>query len=132
MALSSRNVYLGERRRGVATVLHRALKAAEAAYAGGGREREVVLGAARRVAEEVLGEQMALAPEERVRFEVDYLALSDPTTMEELEVVDPAKGGILSGAIRMLPVEAPQEGEDLGHSGGPLVRLIDNIILPPS
>lgn len=132
LALSSRNVYLGERRRGVATVLFRALKAAEEAYAGGGRDREVVLGAARRVAEKVLAEQMALTPEERVRFEVDYLALSDPTTMEELEVVDPAKGGILSGAIRMLPVEAPREGEDLGHSGGPLVRLIDNIILPPS
>lgn len=132
LALSSRNVYLGERRRGVATVLFRALRAAEEAYKGGGREREVVLGAARRVAEEVLAEQMALAPGERVRFEVDYLALSDPTTMEELDVVDPAKGGILSGAIRMLPVEAPREGEDLGHSGGPLVRLIDNIILPPS
>lgn len=132
LALSSRNVYLGERRRGVATVLFRALRAAEEAYKGGGREREVVLGAARRVAEEVLAEQMALAPGERVRFEVDYLALSDPTTMEELDLVDPAKGGILSGAIRMLPVEAPREGEDLGHSGGPLVRLIDNIILPPS
>ncbi|KAK1831846.1 hypothetical protein QBC39DRAFT_350298 [Podospora conica] len=132
LALSSRNVYLGERRRRVATVLHRALTAAEAAYQGGGRDRETVLGAARRVAEEVLAEQMALAPGKRVKFEVDYLALSDPMTMEELEVVDPAKGGILSGAIRMLPVEEPQEGEDLGHSGGPLVRLIDNIILPPS
>jgi pantoate--beta-alanine ligase len=52
--------------------------------------------------------------------------------MEELTVIDPAKGGILSGAVRMLPVESPQEGEDLGHSGGPLVRLIDNIILQPS
>ncbi|KAK1759243.1 pantothenate synthetase [Echria macrotheca] len=132
LALSSRNVYLGERRRRVATVLYKALRAAEAAYAGGARDRETVLGAANKVVEEVLAEQMALAPEQRVTFEVDYISLADPSTMEELVVVDPAKGGILSGAIRMLPVEAPQPGEDLGHSGGPLVRLIDNIILAPS
>ncbi|KAK0641493.1 pantoate-beta-alanine ligase-like protein [Cercophora newfieldiana] len=132
LALSSRNVYLGERRRGVATVLHRALKAAEAAYASGARDRETVLGAAKKVADDTLSAQMALAPEKRVKFEIDYISLADPTTMEELTVVDPAKGGILSGAVRMLPVEAPQEGEDLGHSGGPLVRLIDNIILQPS
>ena len=132
LALSSRNVYLGERRRKVATVLHRALKAAEATYVGGARDRETVLGAARQVADGVLAEQMALAPEKRVKFEIDYISLADPATMQELSVVDPAKGGILSGAVRMLPVEAPQEGEDLGHSGGPLVRLIDNIIIPPS
>ncbi|KAK0627296.1 pantoate-beta-alanine ligase-like protein [Immersiella caudata] len=132
LALSSRNVYLGERRRGVATVLNRALKAAEAAYMEGAQDRETVLGAAKKVAVDVLNEQTALAPEKRVKFEIDYISLADPMTMEELTVVDPAKGGILSGAVRMLPVEAPQEGEDLGHSGGPLVRLIDNIILQPS
>lgn len=132
LALSSRNVYLGERRRAVATVLNRALKAAEAAYLGGARDRETVLGAAKKIADDVLNEEMALAPEKRVKFEIDYISLSDPTTMEELTVVDPEIGGILSGAIRMLPVEAPQEAEDLGHSGGPLVRLIDNIILQPS
>jgi pantoate--beta-alanine ligase len=132
LALSSRNVYLGERRRAVATVLYRALRAAEEAYGGGARDRATVLGAAEKLVDEALAEQMAGAPEKRVRFEVDYISLADPDTMEELEVVDPAKGGILSGAIKMLPVEDPQEGEDLGHSGGPAVRLIDNIILPPA
>ena len=132
LALSSRNVYLGERRRAVATVLHRALRAAEDAYGAGGRERAAVLGAAEKSVADALAGQMALAPEERVRFEVDYISLADPDTMEELQVVDPARGGILSGAIKMLPVEAPREGEDLGHSGGPAVRLIDNIILPPA
>ncbi len=131
LALSSRNVYLGTRRRAVATVLSKALRAAEAAYAGGARDRETILGAAKKVTEDVLSEQMALAPEERVRFEVDYISLADPETMQELTEVNPTKGGILSGAIRMLQVEAPQEGEDLGHSGGPPVRLIDNIILQP-
>ncbi|KLU82351.1 pantoate-beta-alanine ligase [Magnaporthiopsis poae ATCC 64411] len=74
---------------------------------------------------------MALPPSSRVVFELDYISLADPDTMEELDVIDPARGGILSGAIKMLPVEEPQEGEDLGHSGGPAVRLIDNIILNP-
>jgi len=132
LALSSRNVYLGARRRRVATVLNTALKAAETQYVQhGARTREEILGAANKVAQETLAAQMALAPEDRVRFEVDYISLADPTTMMELEMVDPGKGGILSGAVKMLPVEAPQPGEDLGHSGGPAVRLIDNIILQP-
>ncbi|KAJ4300603.1 pantoate-beta-alanine ligase [Collariella sp. IMI 366227] len=119
------------RRRAVATVLYKALRAAEEAYKSGSRGRTAVLGAAEKMLEETLAEQMALAPGKRVRFEVDYISLADPDTMEELSVVDTAKGGILSGAVRMLPVEDLQEGEDLGHSGGPLVRLIDNIILQP-
>lgn len=131
LALSSRNVYLGERRRAVATVLYQALRAAEEAYKSGERDRSAVLGAAEKSVNDALAKQMALGPEKRVQFEVDYISLADPDTMEELQVVDPAKGGILSGAVKMLPVEAPQEGEDLGHSGGPAVRLIDNIILQP-
>ncbi|KAI0177957.1 pantoate-beta-alanine ligase [Pestalotiopsis sp. NC0098] len=132
LALSSRNVYLGERRREVATVLSRALRAAESEYASGKRDRESILGAASKVTTDILNEQMALAPEQRVKYEVDYIALSDPDTMLELTEVDSTKGGILSGAIKMLPVESPQPGEDLGHSGGPSVRLIDNIVLKPT
>ncbi|KAH8895688.1 Nucleotidylyl transferase [Thozetella sp. PMI_491] len=132
LALSSRNVYLGERRRQVATVLHRALTTAEAQYQGGALDREAILGPAKQLVKDVLQEQMALAPGARVQFEIDYISLADPDTMTELERVDPAKGGILSGAVKMLPVEEPQEGEDLGHSGGPAVRLIDNTILKPT
>lgn len=132
LALSSRNVYLGPRRRAVATVLHRALRVAEAQYLrGGALDRDSILGAARGVAETTLAEQLALAPEERARFEVDYISLADPASMEELSVVDPKVGAVLSGAVKMLPVEVALPGEDLGHSGGPAVRLIDNIILEP-
>ncbi|GKT47508.1 pantothenate synthetase [Colletotrichum spaethianum] len=132
LALSSRNVYLGERRRRVATVLHRALKAAEEKYHQGVLDRETILGAANQVAANVLSEQSKLAPKDRVTFEVDYISLADPDSMQEINTVVPTKGGILSGAIKMLPVEEPQPGEDLGHSGGPVVRLIDNIILKPN
>ncbi|KAI1640109.1 pantoate-beta-alanine ligase [Biscogniauxia mediterranea] len=132
LALSSRNVYLGERRRKIATVLNRALKAAEMQYLNGVLDQESILKAATAVTTDTLNEQMALAPENRVLYEVDYISLADPSTMEELTEVDPKVGGILSGAIKMLPVESPQPGEDLGHSGGPAVRLIDNIMLQPS
>lgn len=131
LALSSGNVYLGDRRRAVATVLHDALKMAKTAYKSGARDRAAVLGLAERYVKQVQGSQMALGPERRVRIEVDYLSLSDVDTMEELEVVDATKGGILSGAIWMLPVDGIREGEDLGCGNGPPVRLIDNIILPP-
>ncbi|ORY59731.1 pantoate-beta-alanine ligase-like protein [Pseudomassariella vexata] len=132
LALSSRNVYLGARRRQAATVLSRALRAAEKQYLDGAFDRESILGAATAVTTDTLSEQMTLSPEKRVKFEVDYISLADPETMEELTEVDPKNGGILSGALKMLPVESPQEGEDLGHSGGPAVRLIDNIVLKPS
>ncbi|EFQ30547.1 pantoate-beta-alanine ligase [Colletotrichum graminicola] len=132
LALSSRNVYLGERRRKVATVLHRALKAAEGTYQQGALDRDAILGAANRVAADVLSEQSRLAPKDRVMFEVDYISLADPDSMQEINTVVPTKGGILSGAVKMLPVEEPQPDEDLGHNNGPAVRLIDNIILKPN
>ncbi|KAI1261077.1 pantoate-beta-alanine ligase-like protein [Xylariaceae sp. FL1019] len=132
LALSSRNVYLGERRRKAATVLNRALRAAEEQYRSGSLDRDSVLGAANATAANALNEQMSMDPEYRVIFVVDYISLADPSTMEEVTQIDPTVGAILSGAMKMLPVEAAQPGEDLGHSGGPAVRLIDNIVLKPS
>jgi pantoate--beta-alanine ligase len=134
LALSSRNVYLGTRRRQVAIVLSQALRVAEAAYlreGAGCLSREELLGPAHALATLLLREQFQLEPRARVRFEIDYLSLADPVTMLEVATVDPTRGAILSGAVRMLPVEDPQPGEDLGLSGGPAVRLIDNIILHP-
>jgi len=131
LALSSRNVYLGARRRRVATVLSRALRAAADVFRAGERGRGAILGAANHVTASTLAEEERKPEAKRVRFEVDYISLSDPDTMEEVEVADPDRGAILSGAIKMLPVEQPQDGEDLGHSNGPAVRLIDNIILEP-
>ncbi|KAI1336636.1 pantoate-beta-alanine ligase [Xylariaceae sp. FL0016] len=132
LALSSRNVYLGTRRRKVGIVLNRALKAAEDQYTRGALDRDSILKAAHAVVVHTLNEQMALPPEKRVQYEFDYISLADPYTMQEINEIDPQVGGILSGAVKMLPVESPQLGEDLGHSGGPAVRLIDNIRLEAS
>lgn len=131
LALSSRNVYLGTRRRKVAPVLIRALRAAEKSYMDGAVDAGEIVPAALKVILDTMGQQMRLSMKEGVMFELDYVSLADPDTMEEIEEVDPAKGATLSGAIKMLPVYEAQEGEDLGHNNGPPVRLIDNIILPP-
>ncbi|OCK90232.1 pantothenate synthetase [Cenococcum geophilum 1.58] len=132
LAMSSRNVYLGARRRAVATVLSHALRRAEEQYAKGKRSRGDILWPANEHADRVAAEQEELAPGRRARFEVDYLSLADPDTMEEVEEVDEKRGAILSGAIKMMPVEEPQQGEDCGVGDGMIaVRLIDNIILKP-
>jgi pantoate--beta-alanine ligase len=130
LAMSSRNMYLGTRRRTVATVLSKVLRAAETGYLRGHRSRDDLLGPANELARLLFIEQQQLALEERALFEFGYISLTDPETMEELDIVDESRGAILSGAVRMFPVEAPRAGEDLGF-GGPSVRLIDNIILKP-
>ena len=131
LAMSSRNVYLGVRRRARATVLSETLKVAEARWKSGCRTREEIMGPAEEYVRSVQAAEEAKPASERVRFEIGYLSLADPDTLEELEVVDAGRGAVLSGAFKMLPVEEAGEGEDLGLSGGPAVRLIDNIILKP-
>lgn len=132
LALSSRNVYLGTRRRNVGIVLNQSLRKAEAEYKAGRRKRGDILWKANDHANSIVVEQDSLDPSKRARFEVDYISLADPETMEEIDEIDATKGAILSGAVKMLPVEQPHEGEDLGVGGGQIpVRLIDNIILEP-
>lgn len=132
LALSSRNVYLGARRRSVGIVLNQALRKAEAQYKAGKRSRGDILWPAADHGDATLLKQESLEPRKRAKFEVDYISLADPETMEEVEQVDETRGAILSGAVKMLPVEEPQEGENLGIGGGQIpVRLIDNIVLAP-
>ncbi|KAJ5106877.1 hypothetical protein N7456_003552 [Penicillium angulare] len=132
LALSSRNVYLGDRRRAVGLTIYRALKAAEESYLAGKTSRADILGAARAITEQVLSQQNALSPSERALFEVDYISLADPETLEELDVVEPTRGGVLSAALKMAPLEETNAGENCGLGDGKVaVRLIDNMILQP-
>ena len=129
LAMSSRNVYLGEQRRRQATILFRALKAAEAVYESGDYSRHSMLAAAETVvATEVLANKKSPSTS-KAPFDFVYLSLADPSEMDEIEgVVDPTRGAILSGAVKMMPVLAPQNDEERAQKP---VRLIDNIILKP-
>ena len=130
LAMSSRNVYLGERRRKVALVLLDSFREVHKVFAKGARKRRYLYNAAIDKLSAVEKQQYALPRDKRVRFEIDYISIADPDTMDELEEVNPERGAIVSGAIKMLPVEEPQEGEDTGLGGGTsTVRLIDNIKL---
>lgn len=130
LAMSSRNVYLGERRRKVALVLLESFREVQTVFAKGARKRRFLYNAAIEKLSIVKKQQDALPREKRARFEIDYISITDPDTLDELEEVDPERGAILSGAIKMLPLEEPQEGEDTGLGGGTTtVRLIDNIRL---
>ncbi|KAL4802377.1 hypothetical protein BDV18DRAFT_147393 [Aspergillus unguis] len=132
LAMSSRNVYLGARRRAVGLVLYTALKAAEGAYKAGKLSRGEILDAANKITQDVLAKQHSLSESERALFEVDYISLADPDSLDEVNVVDPTKGAILSGAIKMAPLEKTNSGEECGLGDGMVpVRLIDNLIFEP-
>ncbi|MCJ1283225.1 pantothenate synthase [Xylographa opegraphella] len=129
LAMSSRNVYLGDRRRRIANIIYKAMQASQMAWSKGKRSRRELLGPALGVAESIQNTQRALPPSERAGFEVDYVSLADPTTLEEIQSVDEERGAILSAAVVMQPVEEPQSGEYLGLGRGLTpVRLIDNRI----
>lgn len=100
LAMSSRNSYLGPEERRAATVLYRALKAAEARWNDG--ERGV----------EALRETLLAVLAEEPRARVDYMAVADPDTFA------PLTGAIEGSALLLLAVHV-----------GP-ARLIDNLRLP--
>lgn len=130
LAMSSRNVYLGTRRRAVAPVLQRALQAIQNASADGIRTRKDLLAAAFLLTSSVQQTQRNLPPSERAMFEVDYFSIADPRTMTELDEVKAEDHPIISGAITMLPILEPRKGENLGLGDAKTgVRLIDNIRL---
>lgn len=128
LAMSSRNMYLGERRRAVAPLLQGALRAAEREYIEGRRSRTEMFGAAIQFLEV---ERLRLPDRglAGVRFELDYVSVADVEEMNEIKgQVDPSRGAIISGALKMLPVDDPKTEEEKAQKA---VRLIDNIILAP-
>jgi pantoate--beta-alanine ligase len=85
LAMSSRNAYLNPDQRRAATVLYRALKAAETAHDAGRRHAETL----RRLMEE------AIAGEPLARLQ--YASCADPDTLQELE--GPVDRALLSLAV---------------------------------
>jgi pantoate--beta-alanine ligase len=85
LALSSRNKYLNAAERQAATVLHRALRAAQAAFAAGersgGRLRALM--------------QVEIEAEPLARLQ--YVSCADPLTLQELDLI--TNGALLSMAV---------------------------------
>ena len=130
LALSSRNVFLGSRRRAAATILFRSLRAAQEAYDAGCRDASILTQKARAVADAGQADQMSLEPQRRVRYEVDYIQVVDPVNFQPCQHVSQSSGAIVCGALKMLPVEEAEANENLGQAGVSIpVRLIDNILL---
>lgn len=101
LAMSSRNSYLDAPQRAAATVLITALRAAEAAWGSGESDGDRL----RAEMSAVLTAEPLAAP--------DYASVAHPTTLVELESVDPSVGALASLAVR------------IGAT-----RLIDNLVLP--
>jgi pantoate--beta-alanine ligase len=93
LAMSSRNVYLSPAERQAATVLYRALMAAQARYQAGERDAEALRQTMREV----------LAAEPRAR--VDYVSVAEPETLTELTRVSGtalASLAVYIGATRLI------------------------------
>ena len=101
LARSSRNIYLSVEQRRAATVLNRALRGAEAAFADGERDAERLRAGVR--------ETVATEP----GGTLDYVSLADPNDLTELERVRD-RPALLSLAVRF-----------------GTTRLLDNLVLTP-
>lgn len=133
LAISSRNVFLGARRRNVAKSFAEALQSTIKPFQAGILARDEILAPALEILNRTRAEQEALEPSKRVLIELEYLSLTDQYTMEEIDIIDRNRGAVVSAALRLLPVEDPAEGEDLGEGDGAtrVLRLIDNVLFRP-
>jgi len=130
LAMSSRNVYLGDRRREDVSVLSRALFAAQDAYESGELSAKEIRQSALDVFDrDVKREDGSWG--KSCRLEVDYIALSKPDDMSQMEdstMIVPSEGAILSAAMKVHPVDDPVDDVERQQIS---VRLIDNVILKP-
>lgn len=130
LAMSSRNVYLGDKRRKDVSVLSQALLNAQKVYDQGEYSAEAI----RKAAFEVFDGRLEFrdgAYFGNQKIEVDYIALNRPddmTSIADQDNINPAEGAILSAAMKVWPVTDPQSEEERNQIS---VRLIDNVIFEP-
>lgn len=131
LAMSSRNVFLGERRRKDVSVLSKALLRAQDLYKKGELSAKEIRNVAFNVFDETLEKRDGTYFGNQ-KIEVDYIALTradDMVEIDESSNIDPKSGAILSAAMKVHPVSEPQSELERNQIA---VRLIDNVILEPT
>lgn len=102
LAMLLRNAYLAPATRARSGAIYAALQAGERAYRGGVRDSAAIVAAIRAALE---------------GFDVEYLCISHPDTLEDVAEVRPGVGAIVLTAVRV------------PNAAGSQTRLIDNIVL---
>lgn len=111
LAMSSRNEYLSKKMKDRSSVIYNALKSGEAFYNKRKDEEEEVK------ASGILAEIRKVI-EQDPDFDIEYIAVSHPELLTDLQTVKPGMGAIVSCAVKV-----PKENSD------EKARLIDNIVL---
>lgn len=112
LAMSSRNAYLSPESRSKSGILYKALSAGEALYMSSNvTERTELLTAMHSVL------QPYTTNKDGFQIDVEYISISDKITLQEVDVVTPGVGAVISAAIRV------------PNSEGTQTRIIDNILL---
>lgn len=109
LAMSSRNAYLSPQTREESSIIYRALSAGEEYYKNQSLD-SVSSSEIKNIINQVLSQND--------KFKIEYLAISHPETLQDLQLVERGVGAIISTALKV-----PKENGD-GDA-----RLIDNIII---
>ncbi|ABN65297.1 pantothenate synthase [Scheffersomyces stipitis CBS 6054] len=112
LAMSSRNAYLSDSTKQESAVIYQGLTAGATFY-----EQQKDNGAGKVSSAEILDKIKKVYTSNK-DFEVEYIAVSHPETLDDLEYVVPGTGAIISTAVRV-----PKE------DGSGVARLIDNVVL---
>ncbi|KAG7663286.1 pan6 [[Candida] subhashii] len=108
LAMSSRNEYLSQEMKDRSSIIFKALSTGQAYYTQRGTKV---------AAKDIINLVKPIITSDP-EFELEYLAISHPETLDDLEYVEPGVGAIISTAVKV-----PRE------SGDGKARLIDNVIL---
>ncbi|KAI5963497.1 pan6 [Candida pseudojiufengensis] len=113
LAMSSRNEYLSKEMKDKSSIIYRALRKGEELF-----NKETKLHHKKSVESKLIISEIADLIQQDPDFEIEYIAVSHPETLEDLGEVKPGLGAVVSCAVK-----APKENSN------ELTRLIDNIIL---
>lgn len=113
LAMSSRNAYLAPEVREKSSVIYSSLTNGGQLYLN-----EINNNRSKVDLSKILAEIKKTLNEESTGFEIEYIAISHPETLDDLEYVEPGVGAIISTAVKVPKQDSSEKA-----------RLIDNIVL---